>query len=119
MSTKTRNRIETEKNFNEEAVIKRLGELRKRELEVTNISKDTRLRHLKAKVRQANRRLLAISKIERQSEDSARHKAERLERKSAGLKTERDSTQKKTDKNKGKKKAEGSMSDQKEAREKD
>ena len=119
MSTKTRNRIETEKNFNEEAVIKRLGELSKRELEVTKISKDTRLRHLKAKVRQANRRLLAISKIERQSEDSARHKAERLERKSAGLKTERDSTQKKTDKNKGKKKAEGSMSDQKEAREKD
>ena len=55
MSTKTRKHIETEKNFNEEAVIKRLGELRKRELEDTKIAKDTRLRHLKAKVKQANR----------------------------------------------------------------
>lgn len=119
MSTKTRKHIETEKNFNEEAVIKRLGELRKRDLQDTKISKDTRLRHLKAKVKQANRRLLAISKIERQIEDSARHKAERLERKRAGLKTERNSTQKMIAKNKGKKKTEGVMSDQKEAREED
>jgi len=117
MSTKARKRIETEKNFYEEAVIKKLGELRKREHQDAKILKDTRLRHLKAKVKQANRRLLAISKIERQIEDSARRKEERLERKRAGVKTEKKSPQKMIAKKKKKKQAEGFMSSQNEARE--
>ena len=117
MSVNERNRIETEKCFHEEAVIKRLDELKKRELQDTKILKDTRLRHLKAKVKQANRRLLAISKIEKQIEDSAHRKAERLEKKRTGVKTKKDSSQKPIAKKKKKEQTEGFLSSQNEERE--
>jgi len=117
MSINSRNRIETEKNFYEEAVIKRLDELRKRELQDTKILKDKRLRHLKAKVKQANRRLLAISKIEKQIEDSSSRKAEMLERKRIDVKTQKNSSQKTISKKKKKEQTESFMGSQNEARE--
>jgi len=117
MSISAINRIETEKNFYEEAVIKRLGELKKQELQDAKILKDTRLRHLKAKVKQANRRLLAISKIEKQIEDSAVRKAEKLERKNTDVKTPKKSSQKTIAKKKKKEQTQGSMRSQNEARE--
>ena len=112
MSINSRNRIETEKHFYEEAVLKRLGELKKHELQDTKMLKDTRLRHLKAKVKQANRRLLAISKIEKQIEDSARRKTERLEKRRTGVKTIKQSSQTKINKKKKKEQAERSLNAQ-------
>ena len=103
MSAKARKRIEVEKNIYAEAVVKRLAELRKREMEEAELLKDTRLRQLKAKLKQAHRRLLAVSKIEKQIESSAKLKAERIERKRTGFKPEKKSPQKPVSKKKRKK----------------
>jgi len=87
MSSKTKKIIEIQKGFYEAEFQKRQADLKTINLEDAKISKDPQLRHLRAKVRQANRRLIAISKIQKQIEASASRKREkaseeRIERKS-------------------------------------
>ena len=77
MSSKTKKDIEIQKSFYEGALLRRQAELKNQELEGGKIAKDPQLRHLRAKVRQANRRLLAISKIQKQTEELALRKSER------------------------------------------
>jgi hypothetical protein len=68
MSSKTKETIEIQKSLYKTQFQKRQAELKTREFEDAKISKDPWLRHLRAKVRQANKKLLAISKIENRME---------------------------------------------------
>ena len=77
MSSKTKKDIEIQKSFYEGAFLRRQAELKNQELEGGKIAKDPQLRHLRAKVRPADRRLLAISKIQKQIEELALRKSER------------------------------------------
>jgi len=77
MSSKSRKNIEIQKSLYEAAFLNRQAELKNQNLEDRQISKDPQLRHLRAKVRQANRRLLAISKIQKQIEALASRKKEK------------------------------------------
>ena len=76
MSRKTNDHIERRKRDDEQALGKRLAELQGRGLEKEKIEKDPRLRHLRAKIRQAKRRLVAIAGIENRMKTAAFHKAE-------------------------------------------
>ena len=86
MSKKARKNIELQKTFYEEAIVKKLADLKDTGLESARILKDNRLRHLKGRLRQANRRLHAISENERQIGAMAIRRAERLERKQKEVK---------------------------------
>ncbi len=77
MSSKTKKIIEIQKGFYEAEFQKRQVELKTLDFEDAKISKDPQLRHLRAKVRQANKRLIAISKIQKQIEASASRKREK------------------------------------------
>ena len=79
MSSKTKQVIESQKRFFEAAFQNRRAELKDLKLEGGKIGKDPHLRHLRAKVRQANRRLLAISKIQKQIEASASQKRKKAD----------------------------------------
>ena len=81
MSSKTRKTIEVQKGFYESAFQKRQAELKTLESDDSKISKNPKLRHLKAKVRQANKRLLAVSKIEKQIEELASRKRGKADKK--------------------------------------
>ncbi len=81
MSSKTRKTIEVQKGFYESAFQKRQAELKTLESDDSKISKNPKLRHLKAKVRQANRRLLAVSKIEKQIQELASRKRGKADKK--------------------------------------
>ncbi len=87
MSSKTRRSIEIQKGFYEEAFLRRQAELKDRNLEDGKITRDPQLRHLRAKVRQANRRLFAISKIEKQIEVLASRKGKKATGKPEELKS--------------------------------
>ena len=91
MSSKTKKIIETQKSFYEAAFQNRQAELKSLKLEDGKISKDPQLRHLRAKVRQANRRLLAISKIQKQIEASASRKREKADEERMELKSSKKS----------------------------
>lgn len=77
MSSKTKKIIEIQKGFYEAEFQKRQADLKALNLEDGKISKDPQMRHLRAKLRQANRRLIAISKIRKQIEASASRKREK------------------------------------------
>ncbi len=94
MSSKTKKNIEIQKSFYEAEFQKRQAELKNLKLEDTNIWKDPQLRHLRAKVRQANRRLLALSKIQKQIEASASRKREKTSEKLEELKSSKKSAPK-------------------------
>ena len=79
MSSKTKQIIEAQKRIYEMAFQNRRAELKVLKLEGVKIRKDPQLRHLRAKVRQANRRLLAISKIQKQIESSASQKRKKAD----------------------------------------
>ena len=87
MSSKTKQIIEARKSFYEAEFQNRQAELKSRKLKEGKIGKDPQLRHLRAKVRQANRRLLAISEIEKQVKASASRKREKAHEKRAELKS--------------------------------
>ena len=76
MSRKTNDFVERRKRDDEQALSKRLAELQGRGLEKDKIEKDPRLRHLRAKIRQAKRRLAAIAGIENRMKTAALRKAE-------------------------------------------
>lgn len=77
MSSKSKKNIEIQKSYYQGAFLRRQAELKNQNLDDGKISKDPQLRHLRAKVRQANRRLLAISKIQKQIEALASRKSEK------------------------------------------
>jgi len=79
MSSKKKKIIETQRSYYEAAFKNRQAELKSLKLEDGKIWNDPQLRHLRAKVRQANRRLLAISKIQKQVKASASRKREKAE----------------------------------------
>ena len=81
MPSKTRKTIEIQKGLYESAIKKRQAELKTLESGDSKISKDTKLKHLKAKVRKADRRLLTVSKLEKQIEDLASRKKEKADKK--------------------------------------
>jgi hypothetical protein len=76
MSRKTNDFIERRKRDDEQALGKRLAELQGRGLEKEQIDKDPRLRHLRAQIRQAKKRLAAIAGIENRMKAAAFRKAE-------------------------------------------
>jgi hypothetical protein len=76
MSRKTNDLIEMRKMDDEQALSKRLAELQGRGLEKEKIEKDPRLKRLRAKIRQAKRRLAAIAGIENRMKTAALRKAE-------------------------------------------
>ncbi len=94
MSSKTKKNIEIQKSYYEGAFLRRQTELKNQNLEDGKICKDPQLRHLRAKVRQANRRLLAISKIEKQIEAVAHQKSEKATEKPKELKPSKKSAPK-------------------------
>jgi hypothetical protein len=87
MSSKAKKSIENQRSFYEAAFQNRHAELKGLELEDGRIWRDPKLRHLRAKVRQANRRLLAISKIQKQMEASASRKKEKADKEPIGLRS--------------------------------
>jgi len=87
MSSKTKEIVQTQRKYYDAAFQNRRAELKSLNVEHGKISKDPQLRHLRAKVRQANRRLLAISKIEKQMEALASRKRERADGERAELKS--------------------------------
>ena len=91
MSSKTKKNVEIQKSYYEGAFLRRQAELKNQNLEEGKISKDPQLRHLRAKVRQANRRLLAISKIEKQIEVLASRKSDKASGKTKELKSQKKS----------------------------
>jgi hypothetical protein len=94
MSSKTKKNIEIQKSFYEGEFLRKQAELKNQNLEDGKISRDPQLRHLRAKVRQANRRLLAISKIEKQIEALASRKSEKATGKPKELKSSKKSAPK-------------------------
>ena len=94
MSSKTKKIIEIQKGFYEAEYQKRQAELKTLDFEDAKISKDPQLRHLRAKARQANRRLLAISKIQKQIEASASRKKEKAAEERIELKSKKKSAPK-------------------------
>ena len=91
MSSKTKEIVETQKRLYEMAFHNRRAELKDLKIEDGNIGKDPQLRHLRAKVRQVNRRLLAISKIQKKIEASASRKREKAHRGRMELKSSKKS----------------------------
>jgi hypothetical protein len=76
MSRNTHDSIQRRKKDDEQALGKRLAELHGRGLEKEEIEKDPRLRHLRGKIRQAKRRLAAITGIENRMKAATLRKAE-------------------------------------------
>ncbi|MFH1351677.1 MAG: hypothetical protein ABII26_12200 [Pseudomonadota bacterium] len=76
MSLKAKEIIVSQKSYYETAIAKRQNELKDQGLEDNTIRKDSSIRHLKAKVRQTNRRLHAITSIEKKMEALALRKKE-------------------------------------------
>jgi hypothetical protein len=76
MSRNTHDFIQRRKRDDEQALGKRLAELQGLGLEKEKIDKDPRLRHLRAKIKQAKRRLAAIAGIEDRMKAAAIRKAE-------------------------------------------
>jgi hypothetical protein len=87
MSSKTKEVIESQKRFFEAAFQNRQAELKGLNLEDGKVWKDAQLRHLRAKVRQANRRLLALSKIQKKVEASASRKRKEADKEPIELKS--------------------------------
>jgi hypothetical protein len=86
MSRKTNDHIERRKRDDEQALGKRLAELQGRGLEKEKIEKDPRLKHLRAKIRQAKRSLVAIAGIENRMKAAALGKAEGHKREMPAIK---------------------------------
>jgi hypothetical protein len=78
MSTKTKTNVESRKRDYETAVLDRYTLLKDRGLEETDIRKDSHLKLLKAKAKQMQRRLSAISHIEKQYEAVSLRKKEHV-----------------------------------------
>jgi hypothetical protein len=80
MPSKSKETILLQKSDYETAFEKRQKELKDSGLPKDAIRKNAALRHLKAKVRESNRRLLAISGIEKKIEELTIHKAKKAEK---------------------------------------
>jgi hypothetical protein len=94
MSSKSKENVEIQKSLHEAAFHRRQAELKNQNLDDGKISKDPQLRHLRAKVRQANKRLFAISKIEKKTEALASRKKEKATEKPKELKPSKKSAPK-------------------------
>ncbi len=102
MPSKSKETILSQKSYYETAFEKRQKEMRDSGLPEDAIRKNASLRHLKAKVRESNRRLLAISGMEKKIEDLAVHKAKKAE-KTAEKETAPKKSKQQTPEEKGKK----------------
>ena len=74
MSIKSKVTILSRKNYFQDAVEKRQQELRDLGMLREEILKNSDLRHLKAKVRECNRRLRVLTGFEKKNEELALHK---------------------------------------------
>ena len=77
MSSKSKAIILSQKDYYEAAFDKRLKELKDKDISEDDIQKNATLRHLKAKVRESNRRLRAIYNIEKKISEIASRKVKK------------------------------------------
>ena len=81
MSSRSKAIILSQKSYYEVVLDKRLKELKDKGISEDDIQKNATLRHLKARVRESNRRLRAIYNIEKKIAELAVWKAKKEEKK--------------------------------------
>ena len=96
VSPNTKEIIQSQKTYFQKAISERTTLLKEQGLDQITLGKDVQLRHLKARLRQVNRRFSAVSQIEKKYEVLARSKKEGPVEKS-----EKESTPKKSAKPQG------------------